>query len=72
MATPMVGTPISEDLCRKLRTLRDAFHRGRWQPDPIMVAWAAGVLKDAGELGLARDYERIARRLLPSYRKDLS
>jgi len=72
MATPPIGTPLSEDLVRKLWLLRDCIDAGLVQPDPIQCAWASSVLKDAGELALARDFERIARRLLPLFQRDLS
>lgn len=72
MDAPRLGDPIGEDLLRKLRTLRDLVDAGAVRPDYLLVAWAAGVLKEAGERSLARDYERLARLLLPAFRRDLS
>jgi hypothetical protein len=69
--TPLIGA-LDPELARKIRALLALADAGRWRPDPLMLAWAAGVLKDHGELALARDCERIVRRHFPNYRRDLT
>lgn len=68
----IIGQPIDEALLRKLRAIRDLIDAGRLAPDPLKIAWVVGVLTDCGERALARDYERIARRLMPSFPRDLT
>lgn len=72
MASPIIGSPLSHETVKKLALIRDLINAGAMRPDPIQIAWAAGALKDVGELALARDYERIARRLMPQFRRDLT
>jgi hypothetical protein len=63
---------FTDTLGHKLRTLLVLIDAGAVTPDPFDLLWAAGVCKDNGELRLARELERVARRLLPNLSKDLS
>lgn len=66
------GQPLDDRMLAKLRAIADAIEAGTWAPDDLQIAWAAGVLKDCGELALAARYERIARRLMPAFARDLT
>lgn len=59
-------------MIRKLRAIADHIDRGLLDPDHLQVAWAAGVLKELGELELSARYERLARRLMPMWARDLT
>jgi hypothetical protein len=72
MAAPPMNSPFSDELGRKLRNMLLLIEAGKIHPDPFDLLWAAGVCKDAGELWLARDLERVARRQLPNLSRDLS
>jgi len=63
---------FTDELGRKLRNMLLLIEAGKIHPDPFDLLWAAGVCKDAGELWLARDLERVARRQLPNLSKDLA
>lgn len=67
-----MGTGFSDELGRKLRNMLRLVDAGVLRPDPFDLLWAAGVCKDAGELQLARDLERVARRFLPNLARDLA
>ena len=66
------GKPMTDDVVGKLALLADLMESGVIAPDHVQVAWAAGVLKECGEIGLARRYERIARRVMPQFARDLT
>jgi hypothetical protein len=68
----ITGKPITADVFGKLALLADLIECGVAKPDHVQVAWAAGLLKECGELELARRYERIARRLMPAWARDLT
>lgn len=61
-----------EMVMRKLHALADLIEAGRVTPDHLQVAWAVGLLTEERELALARRYERIARRLMPSFERNLT
>lgn len=61
-----------EQMIAKLRAVADAIDRGDLVPDHVQVAWACGVLTELGELQLAMRYERLARRLMPQWAKNLT
>lgn len=65
-------TDIPDELARKLRNLLVLVDQGVVAPDPVELAAAAYLLREHGELELARRYERLARRVLPNLRRDLS
>lgn len=66
------GAPPSDQIFRKLRLVADLIESGGLAPDHVQVAWAAGLLRECGELELARRYERIALRLMPNWTRDLT
>jgi hypothetical protein len=72
LAATTMNSGFSDRLGHKLRTLLVLIDAGAVRPDPFELLWAAGVCKDAGELHLARELERVARQLLPNLSKDLS
>jgi hypothetical protein len=61
-----------DDVAQKMRIVLAGIAAGKIHPDPLKLLWAAGVLKDHGELETARACERVARRLLPALSRDLS
>lgn len=63
---------FSDNLGRKLTNMLRLIDAGVLRPDPFELLWAAGICKDAGELDLARQLERAARRQLPNLSRDLS
>jgi hypothetical protein len=72
MAAPPMNQIFSDELGRKLRNMLVLIEMGKIRPDAFDLLWAAGVCKDAGEVRLARDLERVARRQLPNLSRDLS
>lgn len=65
--------PVNLDqLGRKLRVMIAAIDAGQLTPDPLELLWAADVCKQHGELTIARELQRIARRLLPNLSRDLA
>ncbi len=69
--TPIIGRD-DVTLPQKMRWLLDRADEGRWRPDPVALAWAAGVLKDMGDLQLSARCERLLRKIAPNYRRDLT
>ena len=63
---------LPDDLAKRICVMLAAIDVGVVRPDPLKLLRAAGVLKDAGELSLALECERLARRKLPNPSRDLS
>ena len=63
---------LPDDFAKKICVMLAAIDAGVVRPDPLNLLRAAGVLKDAGELSLARECERLARRKLPNPPRHLS
>lgn len=61
-----------DDVMRKLRLTADGIERGLIKPDFLQVARAAAQLAEEREFALAARYERIARRLMPQWTRDLT
>lgn len=61
-----------ERVMRKFSTVLRLIETGQIGVEPLELAKMAVIAKDAGELALARRAERIVRRLLPAWQRDLT
>lgn len=72
MATPTLDPEDVDHVMRKFRVVLDLIDAGRITPEPLELAAMGQIARDCGARDLAMRAERIARRLLPQWKRDLT